>query len=722
MNLSYGDPQMIEIFIICLSFITALFVILSQNPIISVFNLIILYILVAMYLMYLGITYVGISYIIIYIGAIAILFLFIIMMIDIEITYKKYGNYVPLLGFSFISLIFSLLFSLRITYETNIISYSFNWDSSIMKLTQISTIGDYLYSNFFAFIYILSIILLLAMIGAIILTNSLTNSFKANTDLLYIKRYSFTFLLVHSDNYYFLLGLFLVFIIFLYILRPLIFIYSGRIKNYLYYIFNNKNIALSMLPLQGSPDNNRSPSPSPVPEPEIKENNNEKLSLNYILNNNNSDSRIGSNNIENTTNNNIPNNTQAEKRSRSPESEEESEPTKRLRLDEEEYGLKRNQHSVYTQTEPQPEAQPQQSIRQNQSQQNIAQNEDNNNDTPASPIDIVWQRPSKSNIVQYVIDDLSNRFFPSNNATWEYQKQLDAEKAKEKNTNIIDEKNVNSKSVEHNNNIIEYDQNSTENIINTSDNGEMIMISNYYEIIINKINNILANFDSQSIRDFDYSGIPELILNKMSNISLFYQFFLGMLCGLLIIYYITILILKSILLYNSIKNFFRYNICILNIRIWIAKCKCNSQNSGGNRKSMYLLPLTFPLDMPWPNFEVYFYTIIIIAILLWGINILFSIRNLDMDKGRGFECGLQSFFQTREQFHISFHRVSLLFLAFDLEIIIIYPASVSDIHKVPTLFFNLLAFLIILMIGFIYEISVNALDIYVPSLVNYWNK
>jgi NADH:ubiquinone oxidoreductase subunit 3 (subunit A) len=90
-----------------------------------------------------------------------------------------------------------------------------------------------------------------------------------------------------------------------------------------------------------------------------------------------------------------------------------------------------------------------------------------------------------------------------------------------------------------------------------------------------------------------------------------------------------------------------------------------------------------------------------------------------MDKGRGFECGLQSFFQTREQFHISFHRVSLLFLAFDLEIIIIYPSSVSDIHKVPTMFFNLLAFLIILMIGFIYEICVNALDIYVPSLVNY---
>jgi NADH-ubiquinone oxidoreductase chain 6 len=120
-----------EFMIICLSFITALLVILNQNPVISVFNLIILYVLVAMYLMYLGITYIGISYIIIYIGAIAILFLFIIMMIDIEITYKKYGNYIPLLAFSFISLVLCFLFSFNYqggfaAAETNMISFTTN--------------------------------------------------------------------------------------------------------------------------------------------------------------------------------------------------------------------------------------------------------------------------------------------------------------------------------------------------------------------------------------------------------------------------------------------------------------------------------------------------------------------------------------------------------------------------------------------------------------------
>ena len=69
----------------------------TKNAIISVFNLIVLYILVAFYLIYIGVTYLGISYIIIYIGAIAILFLFIIMMIDIEVVEKRSNNYLPLL-------------------------------------------------------------------------------------------------------------------------------------------------------------------------------------------------------------------------------------------------------------------------------------------------------------------------------------------------------------------------------------------------------------------------------------------------------------------------------------------------------------------------------------------------------------------------------------------------------------------------------------------------
>src|SRR5271167_2937116 len=80
-----------------LAIIAGVFVITTKNAIISVFNLIVLYILVSFYLIYIGVTYLGISYIIIYIDAIAILFLFVIMMIDIEVVEKRSNNYLPLL-------------------------------------------------------------------------------------------------------------------------------------------------------------------------------------------------------------------------------------------------------------------------------------------------------------------------------------------------------------------------------------------------------------------------------------------------------------------------------------------------------------------------------------------------------------------------------------------------------------------------------------------------
>src|SRR5208282_352596 len=91
-----------------LAIIAGVFVITTKNAIISVFNLIVLYILVSFYLIYIGVTYLGISYIIIYIGAIAILFLFIIMMIDIEVVEKRSNNYLPLLFLFLCGFLFTL--------------------------------------------------------------------------------------------------------------------------------------------------------------------------------------------------------------------------------------------------------------------------------------------------------------------------------------------------------------------------------------------------------------------------------------------------------------------------------------------------------------------------------------------------------------------------------------------------------------------------------------
>ena len=66
--------------------LSSVLVITSKNPVIAVIFLISVFVNAAGYLLLLGIGFIGISYIIVYIGAIAVLFLFVIMMINIKLT------------------------------------------------------------------------------------------------------------------------------------------------------------------------------------------------------------------------------------------------------------------------------------------------------------------------------------------------------------------------------------------------------------------------------------------------------------------------------------------------------------------------------------------------------------------------------------------------------------------------------------------------------------
>ena len=78
-----------NIFIDILAFATlmsSILVITSKNPVIAVIFLISVFCNAAGYLILLGIGFIGISYILIYVGAITVLFLFVIMMINIKLT------------------------------------------------------------------------------------------------------------------------------------------------------------------------------------------------------------------------------------------------------------------------------------------------------------------------------------------------------------------------------------------------------------------------------------------------------------------------------------------------------------------------------------------------------------------------------------------------------------------------------------------------------------
>jgi NADH-ubiquinone oxidoreductase chain 3 len=109
---------------------------------------------------------------------------------------------------------------------------------------------------------------------------------------------------------------------------------------------------------------------------------------------------------------------------------------------------------------------------------------------------------------------------------------------------------------------------------------------------------------------------------------------------------------------------------------------------------------------------LFFLFIPILAFLLLIINILLAQHNPYQEKDSAFECGYHSFLgQNRTQFSISFFIFALLFLVFDLEIILIYPYSVSgynnDIYGLSIVIF----FFTILTIGFIFELGKNALTI-----------
>lgn len=68
------------------SILSGIFVIVSKNPIVSVLFLIGLFLSIACYLLVLGINFLGLSYLLVYVGAVSILFLFILMLINVRIS------------------------------------------------------------------------------------------------------------------------------------------------------------------------------------------------------------------------------------------------------------------------------------------------------------------------------------------------------------------------------------------------------------------------------------------------------------------------------------------------------------------------------------------------------------------------------------------------------------------------------------------------------------
>jgi NADH-ubiquinone oxidoreductase chain 6 len=184
--------------------LSSILVITSKNPVIAVLFLIAAFCNAAGYLILLGIGFIGISYIIVYCGAITVLFLFVIMMLNIKLTDiletgSQYTKNIPL-ALAIGSLFVYELFTIMPFTFNNILSLSYLLDlltslNGLLLNSNISTINnifitfnpnipDIIFTNFLQieaigqslytiegiFLIILSIILLLAMIAPILIS------------------------------------------------------------------------------------------------------------------------------------------------------------------------------------------------------------------------------------------------------------------------------------------------------------------------------------------------------------------------------------------------------------------------------------------------------------------------------------------------------------------------------------------------------------------------
>lgn len=113
----------------------------------------------------------------------------------------------------------------------------------------------------------------------------------------------------------------------------------------------------------------------------------------------------------------------------------------------------------------------------------------------------------------------------------------------------------------------------------------------------------------------------------------------------------------------------------------------------------------------------------ILSFILLFVNLLLAPHNPYEEKDSVFECGFHSFLgQNRTQFSISFFIFGLLFLLFDLEIVLVYPYSVSGYNNDIYGLSIMLVFFVLLTLGFIFELGKNALTIDSRQTLTYGTK
>ena len=152
--------------------LSALMVISAKNPVHSVLFLILSFVNAAGLFVLLGAEFLAMILVVVYVGAVAVLFLFVVMMLDINFIKLREGflQYLPFGALLGIVLVIELGILYLTDTSSNINSSLSTLEPSINELENTKMIGQILYTKYFYLFQICGIILLVAMIGSITLT------------------------------------------------------------------------------------------------------------------------------------------------------------------------------------------------------------------------------------------------------------------------------------------------------------------------------------------------------------------------------------------------------------------------------------------------------------------------------------------------------------------------------------------------------------------------
>jgi NADH-quinone oxidoreductase subunit J len=153
-------------------------IILSQNSIYSVLFLVLSFVSSSSILFILECEYISLIFILVYVGAIAVLFLFVVMMLDIKtiylakdsLKYFPFGSFLGILFLSEILIVVPSIFEPINPYNVHFLANDHsNWFHKLDYFTEITSIGHLLYTDYVIQFLLAGNILLLATIGPVTL-------------------------------------------------------------------------------------------------------------------------------------------------------------------------------------------------------------------------------------------------------------------------------------------------------------------------------------------------------------------------------------------------------------------------------------------------------------------------------------------------------------------------------------------------------------------------